>query len=152
VWFTGLTSSAHYLLCINACQGHSEYVCVVALLTASVLYILEGGLSTEFNQNRTSALEGSECLQKCPSVVPEGLGISRVLRTWIDGWMESSNCQSFFFFFFFLVFRDRVSLCSPGSWLSWNSLCRPGWPRTQKSTCLCLPSAGIKGVRHHCLA
>jgi hypothetical protein len=34
-------------------------------------------------------------------------------------------------------------------WLSWNSLCRPGWPRTQKSACLCLPSAGIKGVRHH---
>jgi hypothetical protein len=26
--------------------------------------------------------------------------------------------------------------------------CRPGWPRTQKSACLCLPSAGIKGVRH----
>jgi hypothetical protein len=37
-------------------------------------------------------------------------------------------------------------------WLSWNSLCRPGWPWTQKSTCLCLPSAGIKGMRHHCLA
>jgi hypothetical protein len=34
-------------------------------------------------------------------------------------------------------------------WLSWNSLCRPGWPRTQKSACLCLPSAGIKGMRHH---
>jgi hypothetical protein len=34
-------------------------------------------------------------------------------------------------------------------WLSWTSLCRPGWPRTQKSACLCLPSAGIKGVRHH---
>jgi hypothetical protein len=33
--------------------------------------------------------------------------------------------------------------------LSWNSLCRPGWPRTQKSACLCLLSAGIKGVRHH---
>ncbi|EDL30743.1 RIKEN cDNA 2010305A19, isoform CRA_a, partial [Mus musculus] len=29
--------------------------------------------------------------------------------------------------------------------LSWNSLCRPGWPRTRKPTCLCLPSAGIKG-------
>ncbi|GAB1295070.1 Translocation protein SEC63 homolog [Apodemus speciosus] len=28
-------------------------------------------------------------------------------------------------------------------------LCRPGWPRTQKSACLCLPSAGITGVRHH---
>ncbi|KRY62139.1 hypothetical protein T4D_13722, partial [Trichinella pseudospiralis] len=33
--------------------------------------------------------------------------------------------------------------------LSWNSLCRPGWPGTQKSACLCLPSTGIKGVRHH---
>jgi hypothetical protein len=35
------------------------------------------------------------------------------------------------------------------TWLSWNLLCRPGWPRTQKSACLCLPSARIKGVRHH---
>jgi hypothetical protein len=31
----------------------------------------------------------------------------------------------------------------------WNSLCRPGWPQTQRSGCLCLPSAGIKGMRHH---
>ena len=29
------------------------------------------------------------------------------------------------------------------------ALCRPGWPRTQKSTCLCIPSAGIRGVCHH---
>jgi hypothetical protein len=29
-----------------------------------------------------------------------------------------------------------------------NSLCRPGWPRTQKSACLCLRSAAIKGVCH----
>jgi hypothetical protein len=34
-------------------------------------------------------------------------------------------------------------------WQSWNSLCRPGWPRTQKFTCLCLPSARIEGVCHH---
>jgi hypothetical protein len=27
--------------------------------------------------------------------------------------------------------------------------CRPGWPRTQKSACFFLPSAGIKGVHHH---
>jgi hypothetical protein len=27
---------------------------------------------------------------------------------------------------------------------------RTGWPRTQKSACLCLPSAGIKGVGHYC--
>ena len=36
--------------------------------------------------------------------------------------------------------RDRVSLCSPGC------------PGTQKSACLCLPSAVIKGVCHHCPA
>jgi hypothetical protein len=30
--------------------------------------------------------------------------------------------------------------------------CRPGWPRTQRSVCLCLPSAGIKGVQHYQLA
>ena len=47
---------------------------------------------------------------------------------------------------FLLFSRDRVSLCSPR--LTWNSLCRPGWPWTQKSACLCLPSAGIKGVCH----
>ena len=33
--------------------------------------------------------------------------------------------------------------------MSWNSLCRPGWPQTHKSACLCLPIAGIKGVCHH---
>ena len=33
--------------------------------------------------------------------------------------------------------------------LAWNSLCRPGWPQNQKSACLCLPSAGSKGVHHH---
>jgi hypothetical protein len=26
-------------------------------------------------------------------------------------------------------------------------LCRPGWPQTWRSACLCLPSAGVKGVR-----
>jgi hypothetical protein len=45
--------------------------------------------------------------------------------------------QYLFFFCLFVFFRDRVSLCIPG------------WPQTQKSACLCLPSAGIKGVRHH---
>jgi hypothetical protein len=34
-------------------------------------------------------------------------------------------------------------------WLSWTPFCRPVWPRTQKSACLCLPSYGIKCVRHH---
>jgi hypothetical protein len=50
------------------------------------------------------------------------------------------------FFLFVCLSRQGFSVLP---WLSWNSLCRPGWPRTQKSSCLCLPSAGIKGVRHH---
>jgi hypothetical protein len=52
-----------------------------------------------------------------------------------------------FYLFIYLVFLRQGFSVQP--WLSCNSLCRPGWPRTQKSTCLCLPSAGIKGVRHH---
>jgi hypothetical protein len=37
------------------------------------------------------------------------------------------------------VFWDKVSLCSPGCP---GTHCRPGWPRTQKSVCLCLPNVG----------
>jgi hypothetical protein len=54
----------------------------------------------------------------------------------------------FVLFCFVLFFQDRVSLCSPGC----PELSRAGWPQTQKSACLCLPSAGIKVVQHHCLA
>jgi hypothetical protein len=45
-----------------------------------------------------------------------------------------------------LSFPDRVFLCRPGCP---GTHCRPGWPQTQKSACLCLPSAGIKGVCYH---
>jgi hypothetical protein len=37
-------------------------------------------------------------------------------------------------------------------WLAQNLLGRLGWPQTQRSACLCLLSAGIKGVYHHCPA
>ena len=50
------------------------------------------------------------------------------------------------FFFFFLP--ETGFLCVAWAVLE-LTLYRPGWPRTQKSTCLCLPSAEIKGVRHH---
>ena len=53
---------------------------------------------------------------------------------------------AFWFFGFFGFLRRGFSV---QLWLSWNSLCRPGWPQTQKSSCLCLPNAGIKGVHHH---
>ena len=56
-------------------------------------------------------------------------------------------CLCLFGFFGFWFFETGF-LCVALA-LSWNSLCRPGWPRTQKSSCLCLPSAGIKGVCHH---
>ena len=44
----------------------------------------------------------------------------------------------------FLVCQDKVSLCSPGCP---RTQCRPGWPPTQRSACLYLPSAGIKGAK-----
>ena len=52
----------------------------------------------------------------------------------------------FILFFYLLVFQDRV-LCVALAVLELSL--RPGWPQTQKSTCLCLSSAGIKGERHH---
>ena len=60
--------------------------------------------------------------------------------------------QTTFLFLFFLLKWSKKSFRSSlkyFSFFSWNSLCRPGWPRTQKSACLCFPSAGIKGVCHH---
>jgi hypothetical protein len=53
-----------------------------------------------------------------------------------EGGRDLLHLSCFVLFCFVFVFRDRVSLCSPGC------------PGTQKSACLCLPSAGIKGVRH----
>jgi hypothetical protein len=67
------------------------------------------------------------------------------LGTWL---MDQTGYVSGFFLFCFVF----------GFWFFWTGflcvalavleLCRPGWSRTQKSACLRLPSAGIKGVRH----
>ena len=59
--------------------------------------------------------------------------------------MIKNTGKSTFCFVLFCFSRQGFSVWP---WLSWNSLCRPGWPHTQKSTCLCLPSAGIKGMCH----
>jgi hypothetical protein len=54
-----------------------------------------------------------------------------------------------FCFVLFFVFWDRVSLCSPGC-PGTHFVDQAGLElRTQKSACLCLASAGIKGVHHH---
>jgi hypothetical protein len=57
------------------------------------------------------------------------------------------NYLSLVLYFFFFFFSKQVF--SVQFWQSWNSPYRPGWPRTQKSACLCLPSAGIKSVQQH---
>jgi hypothetical protein len=59
-------------------------------------------------------------------------------------------CSLFIYVFIYFGFFETGFHCI--ALLYWNSLCRPGWPRTQKSAYPCLPSAGIKGVCHHCLA
>jgi hypothetical protein len=66
--------------------------------------------------------------------------------------VSGTSYHSFFCFCFCFVlfFFETGFLCLALAIL--NSLCRPGWPQTQKSACLCLPDAGIKGVRHHCPA
>jgi hypothetical protein len=61
-----------------------------------------------------------------------GLARHRLFFVWLVGW--------------FFIFPIQGFLEKP--WLSWNPLCRAGWPRTQKSARLCLLSAGVKGVRH----
>jgi hypothetical protein len=64
--------------------------------------------------------------------------------------LKKGNYHIFFPFFFFVFCFQRQGF-SVYPWLSWNSLCRSGCPQTQKSACLCLLSAGIKGVHHHAL-
>jgi hypothetical protein len=58
---------------------------------------------------------------------------------------------SFFFsflFFFFFFLRQGFSVYY---WLSWNLHCRLGWltSNSLKPSCLCLSSAGIKGMHHN---
>lgn len=49
-------------------------------------------------------------------------------------------------FLAYLLFGFCLFIFEP--WQSWTSLYKPGWPRTQRSTFLCLRGAGIKGMHH----
>ena len=73
------------------------------------------------------------------------------VHTFINSFLSSFFVCLFGFFLWLLLGFTRQGFFVQ-YWLSWNSLHRPGWPQTQKSTCLCLPSAGIKGMLHHCPA
>ena len=50
---------------------------------------------------------------------------------------------------FFCLFVCLFVFESKHPWLFWNSLCQPSWSWTNRHICLCLLSAGIKGIRHH---
>jgi hypothetical protein len=73
--------------------------------------------------------------------------IQQVLLTYI----YQNYCFCFVLFCFVLLLFILRQGFSVFPWLSWNSLCRPDWPWTQRSACLCLQSTGIKAVNHHIL-
>ena len=54
-------------------------------------------------------------------------------------------------FIYFLVFQDRFSLCTFGACPGTHSVDQLA-SNSQRSVCLCLPSAGIRGVCLHHLA
>ena len=58
-----------------------------------------------------------------------------------------SLCCYRIFFFSFCSFETGL-LRVYVALLSWNSLCRSSWPQTQRSFCLCSPSAGIEDMSH----
>lgn len=51
-----------------------------------------------------------------------------------------------FSYFYFFGFSGQIFFVA----LAVLELCRPSCPQTQGSTCLCLLTAGIKGMRHYC--
>lgn len=77
-----------------------------------------------------------------------GLHVLKWQISW-GSWHAQTTFLVFWVFGFFLggggvgCFWHRVS-CSLG--YSRTSLCRTDWPRTEGSSCLCIPSAGIKDV------
>lgn len=52
-------------------------------------------------------------------------------KTWLTGQGQPIMCFADDIFFFFFTFLRQGFSAQP--WLSWNSLPRPGWPRTQMS-------------------
>lgn len=46
-------------------------------------------------------------------------------------------------------FSLSLSGSHPYPWLTWNLLCSPGWPQTQKIYPPVIPSSGIKHMCHH---
>lgn len=82
-------------------------------------------------------------------------------------WRQSLNVQEFreseFFgaflqsaisiYFLSLLLLERSVIfnisCFCVLWRAWNSVYKPGWPRTPRSTCFCLQCARIGGLHRH---
>jgi len=88
----------------------------------------------------------SECLAHTGSDLPHRDGITSRKTICRPG--PSTRILGLFLF----IFGGRVSLCSPscpGTLALERLSTHSDWPRTWRSACFCLLSAGIKGVRHH---
>lgn len=59
--------------------------------------------------------------------------------------LQEYNIIPSYLYFILSCFFSRQDI-SMYLWLSWTSLCRPDWPRTQKSACLCLSNTRIRQV------
>ncbi|GAB1286729.1 DNA repair protein RAD51 homolog 1 [Apodemus speciosus] len=130
----------------TATEFHQRRSEIIQITTGSkeLDKLLQGGIETGsitemFGEFRTGKTQICHTLAvTCQLPIDRGGGEGKAMYIDTEGTFRPERLLA--------VAERKGFLCV--AWLSWNSLCRPGWPRTQKSTCLCLPSAGIKGVRH----
>ena len=125
-------------MAIFSCTLLQDATLLYCYLTISLTILFRGLLTLLINSSK----------QNCTKKKPEQMlgKFNTDVFTFID-YISIKNI--YLVLFAFVVFQARVSLCSPGC--PGTSSCRSGWPWTQRSSCLCLQSAGIKGVCHHCL-
>ena len=106
--------------------------------------------------HRPDILENTAQQQKQGRLARKMEGKSHLLQSWpphvncytltLEPWLSSRlRSRKYILELWFWIFFLRQGF-SAYPWLSWNLICTTAWPRTQRSTCLCLPSAGIKGV------
>ena len=103
---------------------------------------------------------GTELLQKKVKLAPKELLLSRSTSPHPNNFSQKLHTEQhgqqkrrvlLCFALLCFVFQDTSFSMYP--LLSWNSLCRLGWPWTHRDfTYLYLSSAGIKGMHHYCPA